>query len=115
VKKAPSQTNATGAYGEQLSLLPLPAFSPIWPSSTTIAGRVLAVVLPGVWLDHHDVIAGYRAWRLVAYVQSLKYMDWPIESFDQARPWANCKGRKIAVYGWSPSVISQVQSLRGVA
>ncbi len=113
MKKAPSQSNATGAYGEQLSLLPLPEFSPIWPSSSTIAGRVLAEFLRGEWLDHQDVIAGCRSWRLAAYVKTLKYMGWPIESFEKAQPWANCKGRKIAVYGLPPAVIAQVQSLRG--
>lgn len=115
MKKAPSQINATRAYGEQLALLPLSAFSPIWPSSTIIAGRVMAEFVRGVWLDHQNAIAGDRPERLAAYVQSLTYMGWPIESFDKAWPWANCKERKIAVYGWSPSVISQVQSLRGAA
>ncbi len=115
MKKSPAPTKVQRDYSEQLSLLPTPPFSPIWPSHTTIAGRVLSELLLGEWLDHQDLIEGVSSWRLAAYVKSLKYMGWPIESFPKPAPFPNCPGRSIAIYAMPPDVIAQVQEMRGAA
>jgi len=80
-----------------------------------VAGRVLAELLRGEFLDHEDLIAGCSSWRMAAYVFELKSMGWPIAKFDKAAPSAGCPGRVIALYGLSPEIISQAQSLRGAA
>lgn len=113
--KAPAPTTTQRAFKEQLTLIPEPEFSPIWPSHTTIAGRVLNELLQGEWLDHQDLIAGCSSWRLSAYVKTLKYMGWPVESFPKPAPSEQCPGRSIAVYALPPAVIEKVQSLRGAA
>ena len=115
MKKAPTPSTAIGAFKEQIPLIPEIAFSPIWPSHTTIAGRVLAEFLRGEWLDHEDVITGCRSWRLAAYVKELKDKGWPVQSFEKPQPWPTCHSRAIAVYGLPPAIIEQVQSLRGAA
>lgn len=113
--ETPTADQASGVSGQQLSFLPTIPFSPIWPRHTTIAGRVLAELLRGEWLDHEDVIEGCSSWRLAAYVRDLKNKGWPIESFDKSAPFANCPSRSIAVYAMPPAVIEQVLSLRGAA
>jgi hypothetical protein len=115
MKKAPTPSTASGAFKEQIPLIPELGFSPIWPSHTTIAGRVLAEFLRGEWLDHEDVITGCRSWRLAAYVKELKNKGWPVQSFEKPQPWPTCHSRAIAVYGLPPAIIEQVQSLRGAA
>lgn len=115
MRKAPRPTKVQGAFSQQLSFLPTPVFSPKWPSNTTIAGRVLNELLHGEWLDHQDLIDGVSSWRLAAYVKSLKYMGWPIESFPKPAPFPNCPGRCIAIYALPPAVIEQVLEMRGAA
>lgn len=111
--ETPTQTNATGVSGEQLSFLPTLPFSPIWPSHTTIAGRVLAEFLRGEFLDHEDVIDGCSSWRLAAYVDKLKKMGWPVVAFEKPAPSSGCPSRTIALYALPPEIISQALSLRG--
>ena len=113
MKKTPKHDQAHGVYGEQLSFLPIPEFSPKWPRHTTIAGRVLNELLHGEVLDHRDLIEGCSSWRLAAYVDKLKNMGWPIQSFDKAIPSSCGPSRCIALYALPPAVIAQVQSLRG--
>lgn len=115
MKKTPHTRQSIGAFKEQLTLIPEPPFSPVWPSHTTIAGRVLAELLRGEWLDHKDVIEGCSSWRLAAYVKDLKNKGWPIESFDKLAPFDNCPSRSIAIYALPPAIIEQVQSVRGAA
>lgn len=115
MKKAPKPSKVKGAYSEQLSFLPTPPFCPKWPSATTVAGRVLAELLRGEFLDHEDVIEGCSSWRLAAYIDKLKKMGWPVVAFDKAAPFASCPTRKIALYGLAPEIIAQAQSLRGAA
>ena len=115
MKKAPAPTKTQGAFREQLSFLPKPVFSPKWPSHTTIAGRGLNELLQGEWLDHQNLIDGVSSWRLSAYVKTLKYMGWPIETFPKHSPSKQCPGRSIAIYALPPAVIAQVQEMRGAA
>jgi hypothetical protein len=115
MKNGPAPTKTQGPFGEQLSLIPEPAFSPIWPNPATIAGRVLMLLLRGEWLDHRDVIAGCSSWRLSAYIKDLKNKGWPIVSLDKPEPFENCPSRIIAIYVMPPAIIEQVQSLRGAA
>ena len=115
MKNAPAPTKTQGAFAEQLTLIPEPAFSPIWPNPATIAARVLTVLLTGEWLDHRDVIAGYSSWRLSAYIRDLKLKGWPIVTIDKSEPFPNCPSRTIALYAMPPAIIEQVQSLRGAA
>lgn len=99
----------------QLSFLPPLPFAPMWPKPTTVAGRVLAELLRGEWLDHMDVIDGCSSWRLAAYIDKLKKMGWPVMVFEKSAPSDNCPSRCIAIYSLSPEVIAQTQSLRGAA
>ena len=115
MKKAPSQTNATGAHGEQLSFLPTPKFSPKWPSHTTIAGIVLGELLQGSFLDHQDLIDGVSSWRLAAYINKLKNDGWPIQAMEKPAPSEQCPSRCIALYALPPAVITKVQEMRGAA
>jgi len=115
MKKAAQPSPVPAACSEQLSLLPTPEFSPKWPSHATIAGRVLNELLHGEWLDHQDLIEGASSWRLAAYVKSLKYMGWPIESFPKHVPSKHCPSRCISIYALPPAVIAQVQEMRGAA
>ena len=115
MKKAPSQTNATGAHGEQLSFLPTPEFSPKWPRHTTIAGIVLGELLQGSFLDHQDLISGVSSWRLAAYINKLKNDGWPIHAIEKPAPSEQCPSRCIALYALPPAVIAQVQEMRGTA
>lgn len=113
--KTPNTRQSTGVLKEQIALIPEPEFSPIWPRHTTVAGRVLAEFLRGQWLDHEDLIAGCRSWRLAAYVRDLKDKGWPIEAIEKPAPSPGCQNRSIAVYGLPPLVIEQVKQIRGLA
>lgn len=115
MKKTPQPFKANGVHGEQLSFLPPLPFCPSWPSPTTVAGRVLAELLRGEFLDHTDLIEGCSSWRLAAYVDKLKKMGWPVVAFDKAAPSCGCPSRSIALYALPPEIITQAQSLRGVA
>ena len=113
MKRTPAPCTANGVQGEQLSFLPTPPFSPIWPSHKTIAGRVLAELLRGEWLNHEDVISGCHSWRLAAYIKDLKYKGWPIQAIEIPSPWPTCRTRAIACYGLPPAVIDLVKGMRG--
>ena len=115
MKKTPIHDQAHGAYGEQLSFLPTPEFSPKWPKHTTIAGIVLGELLQGSFLDHQDLINGVSSWRLAAYINKLKNDGWPIHAFEKASPSEQCPTRCIALYALPPDVIAQVQEMRGAA
>ena len=115
MKKAPKPSKVKGAYSVQLSFLPTPPFCPKWPRPTTVAGRVLAELLRGEFLDHEDLIAGCSSWRMAAYSFELKRMGWPVVTFDKPAPSAGCPTRTIALYGLPPEIIAQAQSLRGAA
>jgi len=114
-EKAPAPTKVQRAHGEQLSFLPIPAFSPKWPRHTTIAGIVLGELLQGSFLDHQDLINGVSSWRLAVYINRLKKWGWPIEAIDKPAPTEQCPSRCIALYALPPAVIAQVQEMRGAA
>lgn len=115
MKKTPDTRQSIGAFEEQLTLIPKPTFSLIWPKHTTIAGRVLAELLRGEWLDHQDLITGCASWRLAAYVDKLKKQGWPIQAIEKPSPSAQCPNRYIAMYALPPDVIEYVHGLRGAA
>lgn len=115
MKKAALPSQVTAAYGEQLSFLPTPEFSPKWPKHTTIAGMVLGELLQGSFLDHQDLINGVSSWRLAAYVNKLKNDGWPIQALEKAAPSEQCPNRCIALYALPPGVIAKVQEMRGAA
>lgn len=115
MRKAPTHDQAHGAYGEQLSFLPTPEFSPKWPKHTTIAGIVLGGLLKGSFLDHQDLINGVSSWRLAAYINKLKNDGWPIQSMEKPAPSEQCPTRCIALYALPPAVIAKVQEVRGAA
>ena len=115
MRKTPTQTNANGVHGEQLSFLPTPVFSPKWPRHTTVAGIVLGELLQGSFLDHQDLIEGVSSWRLAAYINLLKKWGWPIQAFEKAAPSEQCPSRCISLYALPPAVIAQVQEMRGAA
>lgn len=115
MKKAPIHDQAHGAYGEQLSFLPSPEFSPKWPKHTTIAGMVLGELLQGSFLDHQDQIEGVASWRLAAYINKLKKDGWPIQTMEKPAPSEQCHYRCIALYALPPAVIEKVQEMRGEA
>lgn len=115
MKKTPTQTNANGVHGEQLSFLPTPELSVKWPRHTTIAGMVLSELLQGSFLDHQDLINGVSSWRLAVYINRLKNWGWPIQAIDKPAPTEQCPSRCISLYALPPAVIAQVQEMRGAA
>jgi hypothetical protein len=115
MRKAPTHDQAHGAYGEQLSFLPTPEFSPKWPKHTTVAGIVLGELLQGSFLDHQDLIDGVSSWRLAAYINKLKNDGWPIQALEKPAPSEQCPNRCIASYALPPAVIAKVQEMRGAA
>lgn len=98
MKKAPRQTNATGAYGEQLSFLPPPQFSPTWPQKNTLADRALGMLMDGKHIDHPDFENSTQSWRLSAVILTLRTLGWPIETIDIPSPSEQCPDRVIALY-----------------
>lgn len=100
---------------QQLSFLPPQPFCPEWPRPATVAGRVLAELLRGERLDHADVIEGCSSWRLAAYIDKLKKMGWPVQTFEKSAPSSTCPSRCIAIYSFTPETIALTQSLRGAA
>jgi hypothetical protein len=92
MKKAPHTNQRDGAYGEQLTFLPSPAFSPLTPEKSTLPYLALMEMLKDsitqiVWLK-----LGY-GWRLSATINTLNEMGWQVIS---ERCLVN--GRSIAIY-----------------
>ena len=92
MKEAPNTYKANGAYGEQLTFLPSPVFSPLMPEKSTLPYFALHRMLKDsitqiIWLK-----LGY-GWRLSATINTLNEMGWCVIS---ERCLAN--GKSIAIY-----------------
>jgi hypothetical protein len=113
MKKAPTQTNATGAYGEQLSFLPPPPFSPTWPQKNTLADRALGMLIDGKHFDHPDFFNSTQSWRLSAVIFKLRNLGWSIETIDIPSPTAETPDRVIALYYLPGKYVAEVLALNG--
>lgn len=92
MKKAPNTSKAVGAFGEQLSLLPTPLFSPIQPEKSTLPHLALKEMLKESITQIGWLKLGY-GWRLSATINILNEMGWCIIS---ERCLVN--GKSIAIY-----------------
>lgn len=113
MKKAPTQTNATGAYGEQLSFLPPSPFSPTWPQKNTLADRALGMLMDGKHIDHPDFENSTQSWRLSAVILTLRTLGWPIETIDIPSPSEQCPDRVIALYHLPGKYVAEALALNG--
>ena len=113
MKKAPTQTNATGAYGEQLSFLPPQPFSPTWPQKNTLADRALGMLMDGKHIDHPDFENSTQSWRLSAVILTLRTLGWPIETIDIPSPSEQCPDRVIALYHLPGKYVAEALALNG--
>lgn len=102
-----------GACGKQLTLLPEPPFSPVWPQPSTLAMRCLQIFLEGDSLTHPQFEAVSFSWRLAAVVNALRELGWPVISEDIASPTAENPDRIISRYRLAPDAIAAALTLRG--
>lgn len=77
MKKAPTPSTASGAYGEQLSFLPTPVLCPAMPRRTTKAWLAL-LDMTRAPITQIDWILMGRGWRLAAAIKALRYAGWQI-------------------------------------
>ena len=98
--------------GEQLTLLPEPTFSPTWPQSSTLAARLLQILLQGHSQTHPQFEAMSFSWRLAAIVCTLRDLGWPIQSEEISAPTPDCPDRIIARYRLTPDIIAQAMLMR---
>lgn len=110
--QAPAPSTATGAQGEQLSFLPPPPFSPIWPTRGTLADRALGLFMDGQTLTHPDFEARTQSWRLGAVVFHLRCLGWPIESIEIPSPTEDCPTRVIALYRLAARYVAEALALQ---
>jgi hypothetical protein len=101
-----------GDAGGQLALLPEPPFSPIWPQSSTLAARLLDILLSGRTQTHPQFEALTFSWRLSAVVFELRELGWPVLAVDISAPTQACPDRIIAKYWLDPNIIAQARLLR---
>jgi hypothetical protein len=87
-----------GLRGQQLSFLPTPEFSPIWPPSGSAAEQALNDLLAGD-VTQLDWLGDRKGWRLSAAVKQLDYLGWqPYSIMVQVAAWPN----QIAQYSLPP-------------
>ena len=98
MKKAPHNSPAAGALGEQLSFIDPPPFCPAWPKRNSLADRALKMFLDGRVFDHPDFLEGCGSWRLAAVVFQLRALGWPIDTLEIPAPSEEHPGRTIALY-----------------
>ena len=99
MKQTPTSDQAmNGVYGEQLSFLPPPPFSPTWPQKKTLADRALGLLMDGRHIDHPDFEQSTQSWRLGAVIFTLRTLGWPIETIDIPSPTEQNPDRVIALY-----------------
>jgi hypothetical protein len=79
MKKAPHTYKEHGAYGEQLSLLPTPEFSPKQPEKSTLPYFALREMLKDSITQIGWLKQGY-GWRLSATINILNEMGWCVIS-----------------------------------
>ncbi len=113
--QAPAPSTATGAQGEQLSFLPPPPFSPIWPTKGTLADRALGYFMDGISLNHPEFEARTQSWRLGAVVFQLRTLGWPVETVEIPAPTAENPHRVIARYSMAPHHVAQALAQLGAA
>lgn len=113
MKKAPTATNETGAFGEQLSFLPPPQFCPTWPTKGTLADRALAMFMNGRMIDHPYFESSTQSWRLAAVVFQLRTLGWPIESIEITSPTEEAPDRAIALYHLPARFVAKALALNG--
>ncbi|MCA7958046.1 hypothetical protein LGM14_11080 [Burkholderia multivorans] len=95
---------------EQFSLLPPEPFNPTWPNAGTLAAAVNEQLLTGARINQFSF--GTQFWRLAAYVQTLKDLDWPVRSSLIHHP---SKTKPIAEYFYTPDTITAAKAMRGAA
>jgi hypothetical protein len=93
----------------QLSLLPEPPFAPRWPNPKSLPGLTLTRILTGERLN--QITFGLHRWRLAAYIMSLRYMGWPIQSGEVCAPGYG-SGGLIAEYWLPPEIIVAAKAVR---
>ena len=92
MKKAPTTYQRLGAYGEQLTFLPSPTFSPLKPEKSTLPYLALQEMLKDSITQIGWLKLGY-GWRLSATINILNEMGWCVIS---ERCLVN--GKSIAIY-----------------
>lgn len=113
--QAPAPSTVTGACGEQMSFLPPPPFSPIWPTKGTLADRALGFFMDGARLNHPEFEARTQSWRLGAVVFQLRTLGWPVETVEIPAPTAENPHRIIARYHLAPQHVAQALAQLGAA
>ena len=115
MKKAPTHDQAHGAYGEQLSFLPPPPFSPTWPARGTLADKALGLLMNGRMIDHPDFENITQSWRLGAVIFTLRTLGWPIETIETPSPTEHSPDRVIALYQFDSKYTAQALAMNGRA
>lgn len=115
MRKAPTASNETGAFGEQLSFLPPLPFYPTWPTKGTLADRALAMFMNGRMINHPDFESITQSWRLAAVVYQLRALGWPIESIEIPSPTVEAPDRAIALYHLPARIVTKALALNGGA
>ena len=67
--------------------------NPIFPTSHSLPGRVLALILSGQKLTHRDFQNHASTYRLSAYIESLRKKGWPVADEWQRAPTNDPTGR----------------------
>jgi hypothetical protein len=96
----------------QMSLLPESAFSPVWPSPSTLAAIALEQFLKGRTLTHEVFHTLTGSWRLAAYVRELRANGWPIDTADLSSPIEDKPDRLIALYSLPQRFIGLALAIR---
>ena len=113
--KAPAPSKVTGAYGEQLSLLPPPPFCPTWPKRGTLADRALGMLMDGRLIDHPEFEDSTQSWRLGAVIFTLRTLGWPVETIEVPSPTEHSPDRIIALYRLDGKYTAQALAMNGGA
>jgi hypothetical protein len=111
--KSQSSANDQRDYNEpeQLSFLPPLPLIVSWPSPDTLPAKALARMLTGERIN--QISFGLNAWRLAAYIRSLKDDGWPVCRGDLPRP---DRGRPYAEYWLTNRTIMAARDMaRGAA
>lgn len=93
------RTRQSNGVTEQLSFLPTPAFSPIFPNLNSGARTALEALASAQSITQIDWLMAGHGWRLAAAIMDLNYLGWEIQSQRIHHPTRN---KPIAVYSLSP-------------
>lgn len=111
MKKAPHNLPAAGAWGEQLTLIDPPEFSPGLPTPATLADLLLNHLLDGEAFTHPEWEALTLSWRLAASAQELRDLGWPVRSTPVMAPTNRNPDRAIARYSLPVEAIGKGRAL----